>query len=79
MQQDVPHSRGAEAGLIEAYALLGLLSQKGQNVEAKMYADVGHAFIPPGKDEPDLLTVMGAVGRTTKFLGTHMKKEVEAK
>jgi dienelactone hydrolase len=63
----------------EAYALLGLLSYKGQSVEAKMYEGVGHALIPPGKDEPDFFKVMDAVSRTTKFLGTHMKKEVAAK
>jgi dienelactone hydrolase len=63
----------------EAYALFGLLSLKGQIVEGKIYPGVGHAFIPPGKVEPDYFKVLDAVDRTTKFLSTHMKKEVAAK
>jgi carboxymethylenebutenolidase len=63
----------------EAHALFGLLSLKGQCVEAKIYPGVGHAFIPPGKEEPDYFKVMDAVSRTTKFLGDHMKKEVAQK
>ena len=63
----------------EANALFDLLTRMGQTVEAKIYPDVGHAFIPAGKKEPDSFKVMDAINQTTKFLGTHMGVKVAGK
>jgi carboxymethylenebutenolidase len=57
----------------EAHALHGLLLQRKQTVEAEIFPKVGHAFIPPGKDEPDFLTVMKAMSCMERFLSKYLQ------
>jgi len=57
----------------EAYALVGLLIQKKQVVDWRIYKGVGHGFIPPGKDQPHLGVLMLAKNETTSFLNKYLK------
>jgi dienelactone hydrolase len=57
----------------EGYALLGLLIEKKQPVEFEFYPGVGHCFIRPGQNEPDMWVAWSALNRATAFLGKHLK------
>jgi carboxymethylenebutenolidase len=57
----------------EAYALIGLLIQKKQVVDCRIYEGVGHGFIPPGKDQPHLGVLMLAKNQTIEFLNKYLR------
>jgi carboxymethylenebutenolidase len=67
----------AAVSVKEAYALAGLLNQKKQAMEIEVYAGVGHAFIPPGGTEPNMLVVWNAMNRTMGFLDKHLKADTK--
>lgn len=59
----------------EAYALHGLLLNQKRNVDVEIYPGVGHGFLLPGKDTPNMLVVMEAKKRMTGFFRKQLLTE----